>query len=203
MSQLDPEQEMERLFVAVPLPDTLLEYLKNESARVSSALKFARWTHFKDFHITLQFLGDTPRENIPYLYEALRKVARSSKGFQLKLGEWGTFGLPDSPRVLWAGVSGELEPLKELQHKVVSATLPLGYTPEMRTYNPHLTVARKYRGEDPFTLERLENLRMETPPADQLLPDIGWTVDAFVVYATRMHAIPMYEMTEKFSFFST
>ncbi|MFD1909468.1 hypothetical protein ACFTAO_04460 [Paenibacillus rhizoplanae] len=62
MSHLDPEQEVERLFVAVPLPDTLLEYLKNESAHVSSRLKFARWTHFKDFHITLQFLGDTSRE---------------------------------------------------------------------------------------------------------------------------------------------
>ncbi|WP_405107659.1 RNA 2',3'-cyclic phosphodiesterase [Paenibacillus sp. FSL K6-1217] len=201
MSHLDPEQEIERLFVAVPLPDMLLEYMKNESARVSSVLNFARWTHFQDFHITLQFLGDTPREHIPALYEALRKVAQSSKGFQLKLGEWGTFGLPDSPRVLWTGVSGELEPLKELQNKVVSATRPLGYTPEMRTYNPHLTVARKYRGKDPFTLEQLENIRMESQPPGQLLPDKGWTVDAFVVYATRMHAIPMYEMTEKFTFF--
>ncbi|MFD2875386.1 2'-5' RNA ligase family protein [Paenibacillus rhizoplanae] len=131
-----------------------------------------------------------PGKNIPSLYEALWKVARSSKGFQLKLGEWGTFGLPDSPRVLWAGVSGELEPLKELQQKVVSATLPLGYTPEMRTYNPHLTVARKYRGEDPFTLEQLENLRMDTKPSGQLLPEIGWTVDAFcgVCYQDACHS---------------
>ncbi|NQX47402.1 RNA 2',3'-cyclic phosphodiesterase [Paenibacillus tritici] len=203
MRPIEPEQEVERLFVAIPLPDALCDYLKNESAHVSSGLHFARWTHFKDFHITLQFLGDTPREHIPALYQALREVAKSSKGFQLKLGEWGTFGLPDSPRVLWTGVSGELEPLKELQKRVVSATLPLGYTAEMRTYNPHLTLARKYRGEGSFTLERLENLRMQGRPAGQALPDIGWTVDAFVVYATRMYAIPMYEMTEKFTFFST
>jgi 2'-5' RNA ligase len=64
-------------------------------------------------------------------------------------------------------------------------------------------VARKYREEQPFTLERLENLRVKGRPAGNLLPDLGWTVDAFVVYATRMHAIPMYEMTEKFTFFST
>lgn len=203
MEHKEPEQEFERLFIAIPLPEALRYYLENESARVSSGLKFARWTHFEDFHITLQFLGDTPKEDIPALFAALRKVSSSSKGFQLKLGEWGTFGLPDSPRVLWTGVSGELEPLRELQKKVVSATLPLGFTAETRTYNPHLTVARKYREEQPFTLERLENLRVKGRPAGNLLPDLGWTVDAFVVYATRMHAIPMYEMTEKFTFFST
>ncbi|AIQ39518.1 RNA 2',3'-cyclic phosphodiesterase [Paenibacillus sp. FSL R7-0312] len=203
MEHKEPEQEFERLFIAIPLPEALRYYLKNESARVSSGLKFARWTHFEDFHITLQFLGDTPKEDISALFEALREVSSSSKGFQLKLGEWGTFGLPDSPRVLWTGVSGELEPLRELQKRVVSATLPLGFTAETRTYNPHLTVARKYREEQPFTLERLENLRAKGRPAGNLLPDLGWTVDAFVVYATRMHAIPMYEMTEKFTFFST
>lgn len=202
MEHKEPEQEFERLFIAVPLPAVLRNYLKNESEYVSSGLKFARWTHVEDFHITLQFLGDTPKEDIPALLQALRKVAGSSKGFHLKLGEWGNFGLPDSPRVLWAGVSGEVETLKELQEKVVSATLPLGFTAETRTYNPHLTVARKYRDEHPFSLERLENLRAQGRPADIVQADLGWTVDAFVVYATRMHAIPMYEMTEKFTFFS-
>lgn len=200
MEHTEPEQEFERLFIALPLPETLCNYLKQESAQVSSGLKFARWTHFQDFHITLQFLGDTPREDFPALYGALRKVAGASKGFQLKLGEWGTFGLPDSPRVLWTGVSGDLEPLRKLQERVVSATLPLGYTAETRTYNPHLTVARKYRDKHPFSLEQLENLRGAGRFSESVPPDLGWTVDAFVVYSTRMHAIPMYEMTEKFTF---
>jgi 2'-5' RNA ligase len=202
MEHTEPEQEMERLFIAVPLPAALRDFLRKESVRVSSGLKFARWTHFEDFHITLQFLGDVPKADMPALFQALHKVAGSCQSFQLKLGEWGTFGLPDSPRVLWAGVSGDMESLKELQEKVVSATLPLGFSAESRTYNPHMTVARKYRDEHPFSLERLENLRAQERPADIVHADLGWTVDAFVVYATRMHAIPMYEMTEKFTFFS-
>lgn len=200
MRPMEPDLNIERLFVAIPLPEAVRDYLKIESARVSSKFKFARWTHFQDFHITLQFLGDTPKVKIPALYQALRKVSESSTGFELKLGDWGTFGLPDSPRVLWAGVSGELGPLQELQSRVVSATLPLGYTAETRTYNPHLTVARKYRGEHAFGLKELENLRGDGDISRQELPDLGWTVDAFVVYATRMYAIPMYEMTEKFTF---
>lgn len=200
MRTMEPELETERLFVAIPLPEPLKEYLKNEAARVSSNYKFSRWTHFQDFHITLQFLGDTPKDNIPALYQALRKAAEASRSFQLELGEWGTFGLPDSPRVLWAGISGDLGTLQELQGRVVEATLSLGYRPESRTYNPHLTVARKYRGEHPFGLTELENLRGDGDISRQELPDLGWTVDRFVVYATRMYAIPMYEMTEKFTF---
>lgn len=200
MRPMEPDLNIERLFVAIPLPEAVRDYLKNESARVSTKFKFARWTHFQDFHITLQFLGDTPKVKIPALYQALRKVSESSTGFELKLGDWGTFGLPDSPRVLWAGVSGELGRLQDLQSRVESAMLPLGYSAEMRTYNPHLTVARKYRGEHPFGLTELENLRGQGDISGQGLPDLGWTVDAFVVYATRMYAIPMYEMTEKFTF---
>ncbi|WP_238652791.1 RNA 2',3'-cyclic phosphodiesterase [Paenibacillus piscarius] len=200
MRPMEPEHDTERLFVAIPLPEALKDYLKNEAARVSSNYKFARWTHFQDFHITLQFLGDTPKEDIPALYQALSGVAEASRSFQLELGQWGTFGLPDTPRVLWAGVSGELSPLQELQSRVVSATLPLGFRAESRTYNPHLTVARKYRGEHAFGLTELENLRGDGDISRQELPDLGWTVDRFVVYATRMYAIPMYEMTEKFTF---
>lgn len=200
MRPMEPTLETERLFVAVPLPEAVRDYLKNEAERVSAKNNFARWTHFQDFHITLQFLGDTPRDKIPALYQALRGVAEASRSFPLQLGEWGTFGLPDSPRVLWAGVSGDLGPLQELQSRVVSATLPLGFRAESRTYNPHLTVARKYRGEHPFGLKELENLRGLGDTSGEGFPDLGWTVDAFVVYATRMYAIPMYEMTEKFTF---
>lgn len=200
MRPIEPEQDTERLFVAIPLPEALKNVLKNEAARVSSKYKFSGWTHFQDFHITLQFLGDTPKEDIPALYQALSGVAEASRSFTLQLGQWGTFGLPDTPRVLWAGVSGELGPLQELQNRVVSATLPLGYRAETRTYNPHLTVARKYRGEHPFGLSELVNLRGQGDIAGEEFPDLGWTVDAFVVYATRMYAIPMYEMTEKFTF---
>ncbi|MNE71975.1 RNA 2',3'-cyclic phosphodiesterase [compost metagenome] len=103
--------------------------------------------------------------------------------------------------MLWAGISGELERLQELRHNVVSATSALGFMTEKRSYSPHLTLARKYRDERVFSAELLSNMRG--------LPDIienncsvkDWTVDAFVVYATRMHAIPMYEMIGKMSFF--
>ncbi|MHA6532821.1 RNA 2',3'-cyclic phosphodiesterase [Paenibacillus sp. BAC0078] len=201
MERTLPGSDIERLFIAVKLPARLCELLRNECAALYSELKFAKWTHFADYHITLQFLGDTPKPEIPALLEALRKVSAACAPFQLQLAQWGVFGLPEAPRVLWAGVSGELEKLNRLQRSVVSSTRPLGFTPEARAYNPHLTLARKYRDKRPFSMERLESLSSERMSKDAESGELDWTVDGFLVYATRMHAIPMYEMIEKFTFF--
>ncbi|MNR39274.1 RNA 2',3'-cyclic phosphodiesterase [compost metagenome] len=103
--------------------------------------------------------------------------------------------------MLWAGVSGELEKLQELQRSVVSATAPLGFRAEERPYAPHLTLARKYRDELPFDQGRLGNLRVQKPGGENNCSGNDWTVDAFVVYATRIHAIPMYEMIGNLTFF--
>lgn len=193
--------EMERLFIAVNLPSLLSKSLGKECSALSATLNFAKWTHSEDYHITLQFLGDTPKPSIPDLLAALKEVTSTCKPFQLLLTEWGTFGRPEAPKVLWAGVSGEMEKLADLQKRVISATRPLGFIPEAREFKPHLTLARKYRGTLPFNLERLADLRAQQPNNEENSGITDWTVDGFLVYATRMHAIPMYEMIEKLPFF--
>ncbi len=194
-------KEMERLFIAVKLPAEIGRRLGQECAELSEKLKFAKWTHPLDYHITLQFLGDTPKEQIPALLEALKGLSGKQAPFKLQLKEWGTFGPESAPRVLWAGVSGELGKLQGLQHGVVSATAPLGFRAEERPYAPHLTLARKFRDELPFSAERLGNLRVRKPGGENNCSDNDWTVEGFVVYATRMYAIPMYEIIENFTFF--
>ncbi|AIQ67197.1 RNA 2',3'-cyclic phosphodiesterase [Paenibacillus graminis] len=195
------EAEMERLFIALKLPFALCVKLEKERSVLSGKLNFAKWTHSEDYHITLQFLGDTPKRSIPGLLEALKEIPAACSPFHLRLTEWGTFGRPESPKVLWAGVSGETDKLKDLQKRVISVTRPLGFIPEARAFKPHLTLARKYRNELPFSLEKLALLRTEEASGEGESDIADWTVDGFVVYATRMHAIPMYEMIEKFTFF--
>lgn len=195
------DRTTERLFVAVKLPREQRELLEKEAAAVSRELKFAKWTHSEDYHITLQFLGDTPKENIPELLDSLKGISGKLAPFSLYLDDWGTFGPASAPRVLWAGISGELGKLKELQQSVVSATAPLGFIAEARAYHPHITLARKYRDDQPFSSSKLQNLRVSDDKKENECSLKGWTVEAFVVYATKMHAIPMYEMIENVTFF--
>lgn len=200
MEHVIQNTEMERLFIAVKLPADLRELLGKECDNASQKVCFSKWTHPDDYHITLQFLGDTKKGDIPTLIKALKEVGRQCKPFRLSLQQWGTFGMPASPRVLWAGVSGDLEKLNQLQQIVLSATLPLGYKGETREYKPHLTLARKYQENTPFDAKIMSNLLKLDGYLGPENYSRDWTIDSFVLYSTRMYAIPMYENIENITF---
>lgn len=193
-------REAERLFIAVTLPKNLSELLKKACAEWSGEMKFAKWTHSEDYHITLQFLGDVSRKDIPELLKALKVITGKCEPFTLRLENIGTFGSPHAPRVLFAGISGDLAKLADLQQHVVSATSAVGFTAETREYHPHITLARKYRDKQPFSARELLLPIGQKEQRGNACSEKDWTVDAFVVYATKMHAIPMYEMIEKVTF---
>ncbi|MFE4713045.1 RNA 2',3'-cyclic phosphodiesterase [Paenibacillus sp. NPDC056722] len=193
--------DKERLFVAVPVPPAIRESLGSLCQSLATEVSFAKWTHPEDYHITLQFLGDTAKQDIPGLIAALKKVAAAGTPFELSLESFDTFGLPASPRVLWAGLSGELEKLNALQSAVTNATVPLGFVAEDRSYKPHLTLARKYRGDIPYKAEFVEFSEVLRQKREHLSSIRHWTVDSLVLYATRMCAIPMYENVENMTFF--
>ncbi|AIQ34001.1 hypothetical protein R50345_04700 [Paenibacillus sp. FSL R5-0345] len=194
------DKDSERLFIAVKLPSALQQVVAEECSKLSQEYHFAKWTHPADYHITLQFLGDTPKTKIPDLIMALKQMAGQCRPFKLSLDKWNTFGLPKAPRVLWVGVSGELEELNLLAERVHTATLPLGFSAESREYKPHLTVARKYLGKISFDDKLLENLLKLDDEKRSEIFHRDWTIDSFVLYATRMYAIPMYEMIENITF---
>lgn len=200
MNSIMHNGDTERLFIAVKLPSELQEILGEKCNELSQEIHFSKWTHPEDYHITLQFLGDTHKKDIPALMKVLKEVGKQCMPFQLSLQEIGTFGVPTSPRVLWAGVSGELEKLHQLQQAVLAATFPLGFTAEKSEYKPHLTLARRYRGNTPFDDKILDNLLKLDVELGPKFDSIDWTVDSFVLYSTRMYAIPMYEIIENITF---
>ncbi|MEF2967602.1 RNA 2',3'-cyclic phosphodiesterase [Paenibacillus sp. M1] len=173
-----------RIFIAIPLPKAIKETLSAWSEGQKSAWEFAKWVHPEDYHITVQFLGDTPANRIREIKQMLERTAAQSPAFSLEVAKCGTFGAPAAPRVLWAGVEGELKALRELQAKIATASTELGFTPEERPYNPHITLARKYRGHGRFDPD---SLRLASA-------DFGtWKADAIVIYRTHMNRKPMYE----------
>ncbi|WP_246590672.1 RNA 2',3'-cyclic phosphodiesterase [Paenibacillus sophorae] len=181
----------ERLFTAVRLSPELRGAVGGMCRTLSRELSFAKWTHEEDYHITLQFLGDTDPRSIPELVSALKEAAADCRPFTLSLREAGIFGPPAAPRVLWAGVGGETDRLQELHNRIVAATLPLGFHAEERAYKPHVTLARKYRGERVFNSGHLNAFKQE---ADAL--HMSWRVEEWVLFVTRMHKKPMYEIVE-------
>ncbi|MCE5168031.1 RNA 2',3'-cyclic phosphodiesterase [Paenibacillus profundus] len=184
-SQTDDKQ---RLFVAIPLPASAADTVVQWSEGAKRQWAFHKWVHPLDLHITVQFLGAVSPDVKERLVQGLQSVAQSSETFRLELQEVGTFGAHEAPRVLWAGVGGEIGQLKRLYELVVAATAPLGFVPEDRPYWPHITLARKYRGMTPMSLNA----------GHAPLPEYDWMADHFVLYRTQMGKTPMYERIEEF-----
>ncbi|NBD27916.1 RNA 2',3'-cyclic phosphodiesterase [Paenibacillus glycinis] len=147
--------ERQHMFIAVPLPDALKRMLGLRLSELRGKLDFRKWTNEADLHVTLQFLGVAAADRLPELKSALAAVAARQQPFGLSIVGAGTYGLPERPRVLWAGIGGELDRLRELQREIVEATAPLGFAAEDRPYSPHLTLARRYAGEEAFALPEL------------------------------------------------
>ena len=140
-----PETELQRLFVAVPVPeatrrdvDTLLAPLR--------ALTFdraPRWVRADTLHVTLRFLGDTRAVDVPAVARAVRDAVERRPPFDVLLAGAGAFPPHGGKvRTLWLGIEEGGSALAELAAAVTEALVPLGWPAEARPFSPHLTVAR-------------------------------------------------------------
>ena len=188
-SSRQPEQQ--RLFVAVTLPAEAREAI----ARLIHALRAAdvsglRLVNPEGVHLTLKFLGNVDRSRVSVLTDALDAVGEGAAPFALQLSGVGAFPERRSPRVLWAGVKGDTEPLTALARRVDDACSTLGFSRERRPFSPHLTLARLRE-----TAPSHERQRSAT-----IIKDIGlattqpFSVQAFhLVRSTLTPSGPIYE----------
>ncbi|NMI04452.1 RNA 2',3'-cyclic phosphodiesterase [Paenibacillus sp. SZ31] len=195
-SHQDHASRRERLFVAIRLPVAVQQSLQMDARLVQNKLDFRKWTDHRDFHITLQFLGDTFVSDIGHLRKVLRSAVVGFQAFELQLSGWGTFGLEEAPKVLWKSVSGEVNQLLSLQKEIVKATSTLGYEAELRPFAPHITIARKFLGHIPGN----ENEGVSGVLPEHSTGANSWMVEDVVLYVTRLGQSPMYEVVDTFSF---
>lgn len=125
-----------RLFVAIPLADSVVTELSRLTARLRSRAAELRWSAPESWHVTLQFLGNASEKQYGCLIGRLAEVR--GRPVPIQLGEPGIF---ERAGVFYAEV--DLSPqLIALQQRVVAATAPCGFEPETRPFSPHITLAR-------------------------------------------------------------
>lgn len=126
---------MPRVFFGLEVPDTA----KKRLLALQRPVKGAKWQNRNQLHLTLAFLGKVDDERVPDLCRAANGV--QVPAFELEAAGLNTFGRPESPRNLWAGVSGDA-PLKELRHRLVKQLAEEGFEPGHSSFQPHITLAR-------------------------------------------------------------
>ena len=135
--------ETMRSFIAVELPDPVVDDLRRAATHIREAgIRNLRTVRPEGIHLTLKFLGDIEISQTEPVIVAMKKAAQEVQPFKLHFGETGAFPNFQRPRVLWAGVDGEMESLRTLQQSIEKAVEGLGVEAERREYNPHLTLGR-------------------------------------------------------------
>ncbi|MGW8333564.1 RNA 2',3'-cyclic phosphodiesterase [Streptomyces sp. NPDC055897] len=130
-----------RLFAAVLPPARAVDELARavrELAELPGADRL-RWTGREGWHLTLAFLGEVDDAVLDELRDRLRRAARRTEPFALRLHGGGRF----DGRALWAGVAGGLDELRLLAERADAAARRSGIPMDQhRRYVPHLTLAR-------------------------------------------------------------
>ena len=137
---------MKRCFIAVDLPDetrTRLVRLQQGLRRLPrAAARRLRISPTTNLHVTVQFLGATPEDQVDAIVAALRAVACRHPPITATLSGVGAFPNPDRPRVLFAAVGAGHQGLVTLARDVEHACAALGFPGEDRPYEPHVTLAK-------------------------------------------------------------
>ncbi|MBM4762611.1 RNA 2',3'-cyclic phosphodiesterase [Bacillus sp. B15-48] len=184
------QKSQSHYFYAVAIPDEIKTKLHKMNQKVQESCPFKRWVHNQDLHLTLAFLGAASEEK---LAASIRNVKDQLPipAFTLSIDHLGVFGKIDSPRIFWAGIAEQQE-LAENRKKVFRACHLAGFELETRAFHPHITLARKWIGEFPFSKERLDELNpfLEHP--------IRFQVKNIVLYKTNIGKEPKYEAIKIF-----
>ena len=141
-----------RAFVAIEIGGDAKRALADAIAALrSERIAALRPVRLEGVHLTLKFLGDIAPELAPRIGQALADVAARYAPFSLTLGDAGFFpaGNAGRARVLWVGIDGDMDALRELQREVDDALAALGFPHERQPFRPHLTLARLHHRASP------------------------------------------------------
>jgi RNA 2',3'-cyclic 3'-phosphodiesterase len=172
-----------RLFLAIDPPAVALEHLGTFADGLGTVRSGVRVTARSLWHITLAFIGEVPDERLERAVAAVDRAASTAPGdTKARLAGGGRFGRGRFT-ILWAGVEGDLEPLRRAAVRgLKSRRLPF----DSARFHPHLTLARPG----------------DKVPADVVDGDLTalsayqgpqWTIDRIVLYRSHLGPKPWYE----------
>jgi 2'-5' RNA ligase len=163
-----------RTFIALPVPGAVRTKLEALQRSLAQGTEEARWVGPDAFHLTLAFLGDVADPDLNTVCLAVAESVRKQPRFSLQVRGLGAFPDAGRPRVLWAGIDGDLEALASVQRAAFDAATRAGYRPADERFHPHVTLARLKPGRGSATdlgplIERHRAWKTAAFPADTVI----------------------------------
>jgi 2'-5' RNA ligase len=131
-----------RTFIAIEIPRNIIHKIRELQEGIKGYGFKIRWVRPENIHLTLKFLGDVEALRIGDIAEAASKTVKGYTPISLKAKGIGIFPGIKRPRVLWVGLTGQLESLMGLQKTLDENLKVLGFPGEKRFFKGHLTMGR-------------------------------------------------------------
>jgi 2'-5' RNA ligase len=178
-----------RLFVGISLAEDVKQIIGAWTRELQEAFLRLRWSSPEQWHVTLQFLGETEETRFSCVVEQLRGVRASA--VDVDLADPGFF-----ERAGVFHIAVRLTPSLVTLHDQVEQALQLcKFEPEARAFMPHITLARR-KGHVPSPdFARLQKAVQHMPAAR--LP--SFQAKEFLLYQSFTGpAGAKYEVRERF-----
>jgi len=134
-----------RTFIAAEIPEKIKNHLEKTQARLRRSGVRATWVKRKAMHLTLIFLGEITPEQAEKAAKILKTQTELPGPIQLKLTQLGAFPNLDFPKVIWLGLSGEIEKIKSIDFQIRKQLKQEKIPFDPKPFVAHLTLGRLRR----------------------------------------------------------
>ena len=163
---------MQRLFVAIDLPEAIKAQLKT----LFTGLDGAKWVSHSQMHLTLRFIGDADEAQQAHIQTGLATIRATP--FKMSLQGMGQFPPRGKPRILWVGIEAEAG-LYDLQKRIEGIISKIGFEPADHAFSPHITLAR-FRMPPTMDIVRSYIERHES------FKSVAFDVNQFILYSSQL-----------------
>ncbi len=164
-----------RAFIALAISAAAKSALADVIQRLAvQAPSGVRWVNPAGMHLTLKFLGNVEPGLVDGTIEAMARPAAGASPFSIHLSGLGMFPNERRPRVLWAGVQGNLDALQQLREQIEETVSRLGFSRGRRPFSPHLTLGRVQEPGSSGSVRQISAAVTST----SLEPTEPWLVDS-------------------------
>lgn len=177
---------MKRLFIAADLNDVTRKKLAEFTQTLTSCEGKMNFTAPENLHITLAFLGNVEDREIPEIIRTTSLAVQDETNFTFNTQGVCLTGPADSPKMIWAKVNSGVDELTAIASKISVALLRLGFKPDNKPFNAHITLVR---------IKHIKKLReLENAIAKSAAQDFGQTcLSAITIYeSVLMPTGPIY-----------
>ena len=134
--------DITRIFFGFALPPEVSRRAGMLRTLVTDPKNAVRWVKGRNIHLTMRFLGETPRTAAEEIIEGIKETLTGYGPLAITIKGAGVFPAPTRPRVLWMGVTGDSEGLIRLEQAIHDVVRPLGFPREDREFHAHVTLGR-------------------------------------------------------------